>query len=37
MQTIFEILINFDIYAFIYIANLFKQCNYKFMSNFSQR
>ncbi len=35
MQAIFKILTNFDIYVFVYITNFFKQCNYKFMSNFS--
>ena len=35
MQIIFEISTNFDVYAFVYITNLFKQCNYKLTLNFS--
>jgi len=37
MQIVLEMLINLNVYAFVYIANLFKQYNYKFTLDFSQR
>jgi len=33
MQAILEMLTNLDIYAFVYMTNLFKQCNYRLTPN----
>ena len=37
MQIVLKMLINLDVYIFVYIANFFKQYNYKLTLNFSQR